>query len=197
MQLGYDKLKNTAVDFMFNKPISTNDENDILNIRSGSIGIDNADNNAQIAQDAIGQNKVAANPMVMALVGAAIGNKGTMMKPYVVKEIKDKYGFTLSQTKPAVLTRAVDVNIADKIKDYMVSVVKVGTGRNARINGITVAGKTGTAEDGNKTHSWFTAFAPSEKPQIAVAVIVENGGQGGYKAASIARAIIKQYLRKK
>ena len=132
--------------------------------------------------------------MVMALVGAAIGNNGTIMEPYLVKVIKDNYGFTLYQAKPKILTRAVDSTVAAKIKDYMINVVKSGTGTNARIKGITVAGKTGTAEDGNKTHSWFTAFAPADKPKIEVAVIVENGGLGGDKAAAIARAIIKQYL---
>lgn len=196
MELGYNNLKSTAEDFMFNKEIGSNDQIDVLGIRSGSIGIEAADNKAQLAQDAIGQNQVAANPMDMALVSAAIGNGGNIMKPYVIKEIKDRYGLKLWQTTPSLLTKAVNQKVAAKLKDYMIGVVKEGTGRNARIFNLTIAGKTGTAEDGNKTHSWFTAFAPAEAPKIAIAVIVENGGQGGYKAASIAREVIKTYLKK-
>ena len=81
----------------------------------------------------------------------------------------------------------------------MINVVKSGTGTNAKIYGVSVAGKTGTAEDGNKTHTphaWFTAFAPAQNPKIAVAVIIENGGLGGKKAAEVAREVIKQYLKK-
>lgn len=196
MLLGFDNLEATAEDFMFNKTIKTNDEYDVLNIRSGTVDIDEAKSKAQIAQDAIGQNKVAANPMHMALVASAIANNGIMMEPYVVKEIKDRYGMQIEEAAPKILTKAVDPKIADTIKDYMINVVKSGTGTRAKIWGITVAGKTGSAEDGDKTHSWFTAFAPAENPKIAVAVIVENGGLGGNKAASIAREVIKEYLKK-
>jgi peptidoglycan glycosyltransferase len=132
--------------------------------------------------------------MVMALVTDAIANGGTIMKPYVIKEIKDRYGMNIRNAKPSVLAHALSMTNANKIKDLMIKVVKSGTGTNARIYGITVAGKTGSAEDGNKTHSWFTALAPAENPQIVVTVIVENGGLGGNKAARIAREVLKQYL---
>jgi peptidoglycan glycosyltransferase len=196
LALGYDKLEATAEDFMFNRSIKCNDEIDVLNIRSGSINTDSSKSKAITAQDAIGQNLVTANPMDMALTAGAIANAGVIMEPYIIKEIKDRYGMRIRSKKPIPLTQAVPVNISNKIKAYMINVVKSGTGTNARINGITVAGKTGSAEDGLKTHSWFVAFAPAESPQIVVAVIVENGGLGGNKAARIAREMIKQYLKK-
>lgn len=196
IELGGSALKTTAGDFLFNQDINNNDENDVLHIRSGSLAIDASDTKAMLAQDAIGQNKAAANPMVMALVAASIGGGGRLMKPYAVREVSDCYGFSLSKTTPALLAKTVSPEIAEKIKSYMIGVVAGGTGVNASIKGITVAGKTGTAEDGNKTHAWFTAFAPAEHPTIAVAVIIENGGQGGRKAAVAAKAVMKQYFGK-
>jgi penicillin-binding protein A len=194
--LGFDRLEKTAESFMFNEDIESNDDVDVLKIKAGTIGTDPAKSKALTAQDAIGQNMVATNPMHMALVASAIANNGIMMEPYMVKMIKDRYGMKLEEKSPNILTKAVDSDIANTIKGYMIGVVKSGTGTNARISGITVAGKTGSAQDGNKTHSWFTCFAPAEKPEIAVAVIVENGGLGGNKAAIIARTLLKSYLKK-
>jgi peptidoglycan glycosyltransferase len=199
IMLGFDRLESTAQAFMFNEDIISNDDVDVLNIRSGTIGTDKASSKAITAQDAIGQNKVAASPMQMALVASAIANNGIMMEPYVVKSIKDRYGMVITEKSPKTLTRAVEADIANTIKEYMIEVVKSGTGRSARIYGITVAGKTGTADVGKpntKPHSWFVAFAPAEKPEIAVSVIVENGGEGSSKALNIAKTLIKSYLKK-
>lgn len=198
IELGYDKLKDMAEKFMFNREIKVNDLHDSIKIKAGSIKIDNKNMKALIAQDAIGQHGVTTNPLHMALVTSAIANNGVMMKPYIVKEIKDKSGNTIDKAKPEELETAVSKNTADKIKEYMVDVVKSGTGTRAKISGVTVGGKTGSAENENheETHSWFTAFAPAEDPQIAVAVIVEEGGVGGKRAAEIAREVIKAYLKK-
>lgn len=198
MELGYDKLKDTAEKFMFNKDIPLNQDYDTINIRNGSISIGDKNDKAELAQNAIGQNKVAANPMAMALVTSAIANNGVMMKPYIVKEVKNPYGFKINEAKPEKLADSISKETSDKIKEYMVETVKSGTGTNARIQGITVAGKTGSAEDSSnkQSHSWFVAFAPAEDPQIAVAVIVENAGYGGRRAAEVARETIKAYLNK-
>ncbi|QCX34463.1 penicillin-binding protein 2 [Caloramator sp. E03] len=197
MKLGYEKLKETAEGFMFNKDIPLNDEYDSIHIKEGKITTENIKSPALTAQDAIGQHGVTSNPMHMALVVSAIANDGIMMKPYIVKKISDSYNNVVYEAKPRELNKAVDKVISNKIKDYMIKVVKSGTGTNAKINGITVAGKTGTAEieGNNQTHSWFVAFAPADNPQIALAVIVENGGVGGGRAAMIAREIIKAYLK--
>lgn len=198
IKLGYENLEETAKRFMFNGNIKSQDRYEALNIKAGRIKIDNKDNPALLAQDAIGQHGISSNPMHMALVASAIANDGVMMKPYIVKEIRDRYGVTINKTAPERLSTAVESNTAETIKGYMVDVVKNGTGSNARIAGIQVGGKTGSAEntEGKEPHSWFVAFAPADNPKIAVAVIVENGGTGGGKAAEAARKIIKAYLKK-
>lgn len=198
IKLGFNKLRETAEKFMFNKDITSGDEYDSLNIKEGMFRTGDNKSAALAAQNAIGQGGVTTNPLHMALVASAIANDGVMMKPYIVKEIKDSFGVSQFKGNPSVLTTSLDKLTSSKIKDYMVEVVKSGTGTNARISGIKVAGKTGTAEieNSDKTHSWFVAFAPADNPQIAVAVIVEKGGTGGGKAAEIAREVIKAYLRK-
>lgn len=198
IRLESDNLKSTAEKFMFNSDIQDNDQFSILDINEGKIPSEENKNKSYLAQNAIGQHDVTANPMQMALVASAIANDGVMMKPYLIKEVRDRYQVSLSKTNPEVLKKVVDKTIADTIEDYMVTVVKAGTGTNARIPGITVAGKTGSAQDEKKnaTHSWFVAFAPAENPEIALAVIVENGGVGGKRAAEVAREVIKSYLKK-
>ena len=197
MKLGYDTLEKTAEKFMFNQKIDTADKSGALKIASGKITIDDKKSMALVAQDSIGQHGVTANPMSMALVTSAIANGGVIMEPYIVKQITDRYDVVLDTTKPQILSTATSSENAAKIKGYMVDTVKNGTGKNVKISGITVAGKTGSAENekGEQTHSWFVAFAPAEKPRIAVAVIVENAGKGGGRAADIAREMIKAYLK--
>ncbi|MDF2674565.1 MAG: penicillin-binding protein 2, partial [Clostridiales bacterium] len=182
----------------FNSSIGVSDIYDSINVKSGNIKIDDKNMKALIAQDAIGQHGVTTNPLHMALVTSAIANNGIMMKPSIVKEIKGTNGNLIETGKPEELQTAVSKNTANQIKEYMVDTVKSGTGARAKISGITVGGKTGSAENENheETHSWFTAFAPAEDPQIAVAVIVEEGGVGGKRAAEIAREVIKAYLKK-
>lgn len=198
IKLGYDNLEDSAKKFMFNGNIKSQDRYDALNIKAGKIKIDNKDNPSLVAQDSIGQHGVSSNPMHMALVASAIANDGVMMKPYIVKEIRDRYGVAINKTSPEKLSTAVNSETAKIIKSYMVDVVKNGTGSSVRISGIEVGGKTGSAEntEGKEPHSWFVAFAPADEPEIAVAVIVENGGKGGGKAAEVAKKIIKAYLKK-
>lgn len=197
ISLGYDNLKKTAEAFMFNEKIKSADKYDALNMRSGQVKIDNKKYPALVAQDSIGQHGVSSNPLHMALVASAIVNDGVMMKPYIVKEVKDRYDVSVTKTSPQKLTDAVDKATADEIKKYMIEVVKSGTGRSARIPGITVGGKTGSAEhpESDKPHSWFVSFASSENKEIAVAVIVENGGKGGGRAAQIAKEVMKAYMK--
>lgn len=197
-KLGFKNLEKTSGKFRFGSDIETGDDFNVLKIKPGGIKIEDEKSKALVAQDAIGQHGVTANPMHMALVAAAIDNDGVMMKPYIVKEIKDRYGVSISQTKPGKLADVTDKNTARTVRTYMESVVKSGTGTNAKVPGITVAGKTGTAEAdaSGETHSWFVSFADSDKGSIAVAVIVENGGVGGKRAAEISREVMKTYFKK-
>lgn len=155
------------------------------------------------AQAAIGQFEVSATPMQMALVAAGIGNGGKVMKPRLVKEIQDFRGSVKDRdrTEPEIWKEAVRQDTAETLKQMMVTAVESGTGTRAKIGGVAVAGKTGTAQTGRpdeSTHAWFIAFAPADAPRIAVAVLVESGGQGanetgGRIAAPIAKMVIEAH----
>ena len=134
----------------------------------------------------------AATPLQMALVAAGIGNGGTVMQPYVVKDITSHSGAVLATTSPARWTTATNAGTAATVRDLMVNAVKNGSGHLAAIPGVTVAGKTGTAEASKSqaTHAWFIGFAPAEAPTVAVAVILENAGVGGEEAAPVAHDVL-------
>ena len=160
-------------------------------------------NAPQAAQAAIGQYDVRVTPLQMAMVSAAIANKGTVMKPYLVKDTRNSNLDVIDQSQPERLSQAITPDVAAALNRMMVTVVKSGTGTPAQISGIEVAGKTGTAQHakGGAPHAWFVAFAPASDPKIAVAVVVEDGGNagneafGGKVAAPIARAVIEAVLK--
>ena len=160
-------------------------------------------NKPQSAQAAIGQYDVRVTPLQMAMVSAAIANKGTVMSPYLVKDTRNSSLDIIDQSQPEQLSQAITPDVAAALTRMMVAVVQSGTGTPAQIPGIQVAGKTGTAQHlkGGNPHAWFTAFAPANDPTIAVAVVVENGGNagseayGGTVAAPIARAVIEAVLK--
>ncbi|HHV98802.1 MAG TPA: penicillin-binding protein 2 [Clostridiaceae bacterium] len=150
----------------------------------------------------MGQGKILMTPLHMAMVSAAIANDGIMIKPSLVSRIETHKGTVLKKHKPDELYRVMDEYIAAKINEMMQEVVNNGTGKNASIKGIKVAGKTGTAENEltsrqkNKEHAWFIGFAPADDPRIAVAVILEySGSTGGSAAAPIARELISAWLK--
>lgn len=157
---------------------------------------------AQTAQSSIGQFDVRATPLQMAMVAAAIANDGELMYPYLVDQVRTSSFSVVEEAEPRVFSSPMTTADANTLTDMMVAVVDSGTGRNARIDGVAVAGKTGTAETGLDTpaHSWFVAFAPADDPQVAVAVLVENGGDvgsggtGGRVAAPIAKAVMEAAL---
>ncbi len=160
-------------------------------------------NAPQTAQAAIGQFDVRATALQIAMVGAAVANGGVVMNPYLVDEILAPDLSVLSLGPgPTEFGRAVSPEIAQELTDMLVNVVDNGTGTPAQIPGVQVAGKTGTAQTvkGRPPHAWFLAFAPADNPQVAVAVVVENGGDlgseatGGRLAAPIAKAVMEAVL---
>lgn len=157
---------------------------------------------AQTAMSAIGQFDVAATSLQMAMVTASIANQGVTMYPYLVNQVLAPDLTVLSQTQPREFERAMSEQNAGALMGMMVQVVNSGTGSNARIPGVSVGGKTGTAETGagRPNIAWFVAAAPAEDPQVAVAVAVENTGQpevsGNQVAAPIARAVIEAVLQR-
>jgi peptidoglycan glycosyltransferase len=189
----HQEVKDIADKLGFNKPIDF----DIATEPSAfpEVGDDNIPFRAY---QGIGQGDVVATPLQMALVASAVANDGDLVKPHLVKEVIDSSGDVVSS--PAVeTTRVMSSETASEITDMMVAVVEGGTGTNAQIAGIEVAGKTGTAQSlqGAAPHAWFIAFAPADDPEIAVCVFVRNGGSfgaeatGGTVAAPIARQIIE------
>jgi peptidoglycan glycosyltransferase len=157
---------------------------------------------SQLAKSAIGQYDVAVTPLQMAMVAAGIANGGTIMTPYLVREVQAPDLSTLSQTRPEVYKKPVSAAVADQLTAMMQQVVANGTGTAAQIPGVPVAGKTGTAQhgEGAHPHAWFIAFAPANDPQVAIAVLVEDGGNlgsdatGGKVAAPIARDVMRAIL---
>lgn len=149
-----------------------------------------------LAQAGIGQGSMLVTPLRMALVAAAFANNGVVMRPYLVESVTAPDGSVLKQAKPQEWLKPTTPQLAQTVKQMMVAVVTDGTGAAARISGIHVAGKTGSAENPHgAAHAWFIGFAPAANPEIAVAVIVENAGSGGGVAAPIARQVIAAALR--
>ena len=157
-----------------------------------------------LAQSAIGQFEVRVTPLQMAMVAAGIANGGEVMKPYLVREVQAPDLSRLDVEKPELYKRAVDRDVAAELTRMMQLVVSDGSGTRAQIDGISVAGKTGTAQHapGRPPHAWFIGFAPAEDPRVAVAVVIEDGGNigseatGGAVSAPIARDVLRAVLRR-
>jgi penicillin-binding protein A len=157
---------------------------------------------AQTALSAIGQFDVRSTPLQVAMISAAVGNGGIVMEPHLVAEVLDPQLAPLETIEPRQVSQAVSGQTAREITQMMVDVVENGTGRNARIDGIPVAGKTGTAQSaqGKDPYAWFTSFAPADDPRVAVAVVIEEAPgandniSGGRLAAPIARAVMEAVL---
>lgn len=160
---------------------------------------------AALQQSAIGQRDVALTPLQNAMIVATIANGGQVMAPYLIKEIQSQELDPVETTEPDRLGRAIDPAVAQTLTQLMVNNENSYSG-GGKITGVQIAAKTGTAEHGNDPkntppHVWYVAFAPADNPQVAVAVLVESGGDpndlaatGGAVAAPIGRAVIRAAL---
>ncbi len=190
--LGADLLARYAGNFGFDRPVPGT-----LAIAQSFFPDPARMDKAHVAQASFGQGQVLATPIEMALVAAGVANGGQIMQPYLVAQIRDYLQTVLVTAQRRVWLRPLTAATAAQVRDLMVGVVQRGTGTAAAIPGVTVAGKTGTAEVAKgDAHAWFIGFAPAEAPQVAVAVIVEHGGTGGAAAAPIARAVMAAALGK-
>lgn len=170
-----------------------------LSVSKSRFDYDETLNKADFAQLSIGQGKLLVTPMQMALMAACVANNGILQKPYVVSKVTNSLGINVESTKPQIWDRVISSSTASKVAEYMTTVVDSGTGYNAKIQGMNVAGKTGTAENEtkNKEHTWFVGFAPADDPQIAVAIICEySGNTGGGDCAPVAAQLFKAWLNK-
>lgn len=195
LRLGNDNLKATAEDFGFNNTIPSEG----FKIAKSKFPTLKSYEKGMIAQSGIGQSSIAATPMQMALVASTIANGGVMMEPKLVNKVIDLNGNEVRTIGNKEYKQVIDEFTASTIKDYMINLVN-SNGSMYYFNGYNVAGKTGTADHSEaadaKAHSWFIGFAPADDPQIAVAVIVENGGWGSQVAAPIAGSVVQAALNK-
>ncbi|MGZ8738011.1 MAG: peptidoglycan D,D-transpeptidase FtsI family protein [Nocardioides sp.] len=196
LQLGADALREQAEKFGFGEVYLRD-----LNGQAVST-FPEAPDEPLTAYSAIGQFEVAATPLQMAMVTAGIANGGTVMRPYVVDEVRAPDLSVLDKTSDEPFRDAISSSTARDLTQMMVEVVDNGTGATAQMPGIKVAGKTGTAQsDGNRpNYAWFVSFAPADDPKVAVAVLVEDAGvsedliSGSGLAAPIAKSVMEAVI---
>ena len=166
--------------------------------------VGNIPDNAALAQSSIGQRDVALTPLDNAVIAATVANGGVRMEPYLVDQLQNPDLSELSTTEPVSVGQAVSAEVASTLTDLMVASEENTAGSGG--TSYRIASKTGTAEHGadprnTPPHAWYIAFAPAENPKIAIAVIVENGGDralaatGGSVAAPVARTVLDAGLR--
>jgi peptidoglycan glycosyltransferase len=152
-----------------------------------------------VGRMAIGQDKLAVTPLQMAEVAAAVANDGKLMKPHLTDRVLDTDGRTVDKISPEVQSTVMKPSTASTVTGMMERVVQSGTGTQAQIPGVRVAGKTGTAETqiGRTINNvWFIAFAPADNPRVAIAVTMQGQpGFGGDVAAPVAKAVMESLLR--
>jgi penicillin-binding protein A len=190
IELGEDKIRETAEAF------GIDDEKRSIPLPVVGSTVGEIEDDAALGQTSIGQRDVRVTTLQAAMIAAAVANDGSLMTPYLVDQLRAPDLSVIDETTPEELSRAVSEEIAGQLTEMMLSVVENGSGRSAQIDGVKVAGKTGTAETPDAPdHNWFIGFAPADDPTIAVAVFVKNGGgTGGDVSAPIARDVIQAYL---
>jgi peptidoglycan glycosyltransferase len=153
----------------------------------------------ELANAAYGQGEVLATPLQMALVAAAVAHDGELMEPRLVTALVDAQGRE-SAIGARPMGRVLDPSQNDAVVEAMTQAVEGEWGRlfteGAKVPGVPTAGKSGTAQLGGtgEPHSWFIGFAPADAPTVAIAVIVEQGGRGGQRAAPLAGQMLQAYF---
>jgi penicillin-binding protein A len=197
--LGDDALREQAERFGYNsEPLTEEELNAATSVFPAELDA------PQTALAAIGQFDVRATPLQIAMVSAGIANDGAVMNPYLIEELRDPDRVkVLERTEPEEMSRAITSETAQELTAMMVEVVESGTGENAQMDGIQVAGKTGTAQTTPERppYAWFTCFAPADDPQVVVAVVIEEAPDtarddiaGGRLAAPVAKAVMEAVL---
>ena len=161
----------------------------------GDFGGENRD--VLLAESLFGQGETLVTPLAVARMTLAIAHGGTALAPYLVERITAPSGASIYTARPNELGQAVSAETAAAVAGMMANVVEEGTGGVAAIRGVEVAAKTGSAENPHgQAHSWFTAFAPADDPQVVVTVVVENAGAGSEAAGPIVRQMLIHLLGK-
>jgi penicillin-binding protein A len=192
LALGQDRIRAQAELFGFGKEIR------VPMLATPSVYPEEMDQ-AQLGLSSFGQFDVRVSPLQMALVSSAIANGGLMMQPNLIESVISPNLSVIQSTQPEVLSQPITAETAEALKKMMVQSVSKGVASNASVSGVKVAGKTGTAEngEGQRVTLWFTGFAPSVNPRVAIALVIEDGGgrdtgaSGNATAAPVARSFFK------
>ncbi len=191
--IGDNALRKTAENFGFNDNFLFRD----LVVENSRYPTANR-TSFEIAWSGVGQSQVAVTPLHMCMLSAAIANDGVMMEPRLLSRVQSPSGVIRTRTASRVYRTACSAETAQIIDGYMKDVVKNGTGTRAKVDGLTIAGKTGSAEGSSNgvdvTHAWFTGYIDDDRYPYAVSVLVEEGGTGGSVAAPVAQKIFT-YLK--
>lgn len=194
VKLGDDAIREMAEKFGFNQSFATP-------LESTPSSYPRALDDAQTALTGFGQGQVTATPLQIAMVAAGIANDGVVMNPRLIDTVIGNDLSVVRAFEDSEFGRALEATVADDVTASMVASVSNGAAQGARIDGVDVAGKTGTTEnDDNPYTLWFTGFAPANDPEVAVAVLVEDGGGQGQSgsgdtiAAPIAKKVIEAVL---
>ena len=193
-ELGYSMLGATAEKLGFNQNFMFGD----LIVYNSSYPIDNL-SDEDLAWSAVGQGRVLATPMHMALIASAVANGGVMNEPRLIAQITTPQGGERRPPARATGWRVMSEAAAQRIENELVRAVKSGTGTRAALgNGYTVAGKTGSAEVSDdksvEADAWFVGYVTNDNAPYAVCVVVENGGSGGGIAAPLARKTLQKAI---
>ncbi|MEE1650812.1 penicillin-binding transpeptidase domain-containing protein [Brachybacterium sp. J144] len=188
--IGEEQLRSTAEEFGFGQRLEIP-----LSVTPSTLGEDLDD--AQLATSSIGQFETRVTPLQMAMVAAGVANDGVVMQPQLVQSVHTADLATVSELTPQELGQPLTAANAAQMRQMMVGVVEDGTGTAAAIEGVEVGGKTGTAQwgEGRDPHSWFVGYAKVDGRQVAVAVVVEEGGYGSRTAAPIAQDVMEAVIR--
>ncbi|MBR4080240.1 MAG: penicillin-binding protein 2 [Clostridia bacterium] len=195
LDMGDEKLRKTAESFGFNDNFLFRD----LVVENSVYPTSNR-NQFEVAWSGAGQSAIVASPMHMCMVAAAIANDGVMMEPRLLMSVDSVTGQNRVGYEPRIYRTALTPENATILTGYMRSVVSSGTGSRARVSGVTVCGKTGSAESSldrqDVTHGWFIGFIDDEDYPYAVSVLVEsiNDGDGGGSTAAPIAGKIFSYL---
>lgn len=189
-KLGADALQQTASDFGFGKKLS-------VPLRVTPSKIASEMDAAQVATTSIGQYETRVTPLQMAMVAGVIAGDGALMEPQLVQSVRSRDLSKVQSLTPKEIGRPLTAANAEQMRSMMQGVVKDGTAKSAAIDGVEVGGKTGTAQwaDGRDPHAWYVGYARSGEQEIAIAVVVEEGGYGSRVAAPIAKDVMEAVIR--
>lgn len=190
LDLGGSSLRKTGETLLFNKKLPFS-----MEYHKSVLSVDGKAGEPLLMQTSIGQGNTLVSPAHMALIAAAIANDGELMRPMLIERVENHSGTILREEEPESYKRLMSQQEASALEGLMVQVVNSGTASALSGRGYTAAGKTGSAEfdEYGNSHSWFIGYSNVENPDLAIAVIVENGGTGSQAAVPIAQQVFDAY----